>query len=420
MLHKVTVRVTVCKWGGEWKVLGMWGAGGGGGGGGGRSVRVQWWRWGKRETGESWASWHSLMMKLSFSLLVLAWRLRSLSLMAADWRSCLGPGGWDHLQCRGLCGWDGCCKCPGGRERETPTIFSAALTMRWRSCGRRRLQAPYHTVMKLVDGSRWCLCRRCTWWRPGSGSSQFAEEVGDAAVLSWLVPAVLLVRRGPLWCTHPGTWCCSLSPQSHRWWSEEHAECALSEVNNNLLRLLHIQREIVVTAPPGQAAHLAPVVCLISVANETHHRHVICKINEKVRVVWRCAVVGQPEWRGGWLQHTSLGGGGACVQCDGADVLMPTRTAWGLPVRKSNSQLHREVLSPQLDQFVSELLRDDCVECWTEVYEQHSDIRVFFVQMCEGWVEGSGDGVIGRAVGPICKLEGVQGGGKNRLDVVHD
>ncbi len=28
------------------------------------------------------------------------------------------------------------------------------------------------------------------------------------------------------------------------------------------------------------------------------------------------------------------------------DVLMPTRTAWGLPVRKSNSQLHREVLSP--------------------------------------------------------------------------
>ncbi len=54
---------------------------------------------------------------------------------------------------------------------------------------------------------------------------------------------------------------------------------------NNLLRLLHIQREIVVTAPPGQAAHLAPVVCLISVANETHHSCVIRKLNEKVRVV---------------------------------------------------------------------------------------------------------------------------------------
>ncbi len=37
-------------------------------------------------------------------------------------------------------------------------------------------------------------------------------------------------------------------------------------------------------------------------------------------------------------------------------------------------------------------------------------LRVRFVQMCEGWVEGSGDGIIGRAIGPICKLEGVQGG----------
>ncbi len=56
------------------------------------------------------------------------------------------------------------------------------------------------------------------------------------------------------------------------------------EVNNNLLRLLHIQREIVVTAPPGQAAHLAPVLCLISVADETHHSHVIRKFNEEVGV----------------------------------------------------------------------------------------------------------------------------------------
>ncbi len=57
------------------------------------------------------------------------------------------------------------------------------------------------------------------------------------------------------------------------------------EVNDNLLRLLHIQREIVVTAPPGQAAHLAPVVCLISVADETHHSRVIRKFNEEVEVV---------------------------------------------------------------------------------------------------------------------------------------
>ncbi len=49
--------------------------------------------------------------------------------------------------------------------------------------------------------------------------------------------------------------------------------------------LLHIQREIVDPAPPGQAAHLTPVVCLISVANETHHSRVIRNLDEKVRVV---------------------------------------------------------------------------------------------------------------------------------------
>ncbi len=57
------------------------------------------------------------------------------------------------------------------------------------------------------------------------------------------------------------------------------------EINKNLLRFLHIQREIVDPAPPSQATHLAPVVCLISVANETHHSRDIRKLDEKVRVV---------------------------------------------------------------------------------------------------------------------------------------
>ncbi len=34
--------------------------------------------------------------------------------------------------------------------RETPTIFSAALTIRWRDLRQDALQAPYHTVMQLV------------------------------------------------------------------------------------------------------------------------------------------------------------------------------------------------------------------------------------------------------------------------------
>ncbi len=60
------------------------------------------------------------------------------------------------------------------------------------------------------------------------------------------------------------------------------------EVNNNLLRLLHIQREIVVTAPPGQATHLAPVVCPISVANERGGGGAVsvCVKSQRVRVQW--------------------------------------------------------------------------------------------------------------------------------------
>ncbi len=85
------------------------------------------------------------------------------------------------------------------------------------------------------------------------------------------------------------------------------------EVNNNLLHLLHIQREIVVTAPPGPGG--SPHSTTISVADETHHNRVIHKFNEEVGVVWRCAVMGQQSEEEG-AQHTSLGG--PCVQCDGA------------------------------------------------------------------------------------------------------
>ncbi len=37
--------------------------------------------------------------------------------------------------------------------------------------------------------------------------------------------------------------------------------------------------------PHSDTAHLAPVVCLISVADETHHSRVIRKFNEAVGVV---------------------------------------------------------------------------------------------------------------------------------------
>ncbi len=235
-------------------------------------------------------------------------------------------------------------------------------------------------------------------------------------MLSWLVLQCCWSRRGPLWCVHPGTWCCSLSPRSHHWWSEEHAESALSWSQQQSPSSLHIQREIVVTAPPSQAAHLAPVVCLISVADETHHSRVIHKFNEEVGVVWRWCSRGSAhssEEEG--AQHTSLGGPLCsvwwCWMCFTADPYCLRS-----PGQKVQQLVAQRRIEPQLDQFMNELLRDDCVE----VYEQQSDIRVRFVQVCEGWVEGSGDGIIGRAIGPICKLEGVQGGGEDRLDVLHD
>ncbi len=40
---------------------------------------------------------------------------------------------------------------------------------------------------------------------------------------------------------------------------------------------------------------------------------------------------------------------------------------------------------------------------------------VSVLSICVGWVEGSGDGIIGRAIGPICKLEGSREWGRTDL-----
>ncbi len=186
------------------------------------------------------------------------------------------------------------------------------------------------------------------------------------------------------------------------------------EVNDNLLRLLHIQREIVVTAPPGQAAHLAPVVCLISVADETHHSRVIRKFNEEVGVVWRCAVVGQQSEEEG-AQHTSLGG--PCVQCDGAGCV----TADPYCLRSESptascTAMYWAPAGPVYEWAVEGWL------CWMLNWSLWTAIwhTCPFCLDVWGLVECSGDGIIGRAIGPICKLEGVQGGGEDRFDVLHD
>ncbi len=119
----------------------------------------------------------------------------------------------------------------------------------------------------------------------GSGSSEFAEEV--ETLLCILGHCCSVVSPGEVLCDVHTQELGSAHSLHSRFIDGQRSMLSVHspEVNNILLRLLHIQREIVVTAPPGQAAHLAPVVCLISIDNETHHSRVIWKLNEQVRVV---------------------------------------------------------------------------------------------------------------------------------------
>ncbi len=68
-------------------------------------------------------------------------------------------------------------------------------------------------------------------------------------------------------------------------------------------------------------------------------------------------------------QHTSLGGpcvqcdGAECVQCDGAGCVNADPYCLRSPGQEVQQPVAQRGVEPQLDQFVSELLRYDCVEC---------------------------------------------------------
>ncbi len=119
-------------------------------GGGGQSSVVRGVREGRVEggarTGGSSASWQP--DGWSCPSVCWSWPGDSAvsSLMVADWRSCVS-GGWYHLQCRGLCGWDRCCRCPGGRgERHQRSSQLLSLSVEG-TCGRTRCRR--HTT-------QWC------------------------------------------------------------------------------------------------------------------------------------------------------------------------------------------------------------------------------------------------------------------------
>ncbi len=205
-------------------------------------------------------------------------------------------GGWDHLQCRGLCGRDGCCRCPGGRgERHQRSSQLLSLSVGG-SCGSKLGGALWYGACCIAgavpqsdaasqDALDGASVEGAHDEGRGSGSSEFAEEV--ETLLCFLGQCCSVVSPGEVLCdVYTQELGAAHSLHSHTIDGQRSMLSVHSpEVNNNLLHLLHIQREIVVTAPPGQAAHLAPVVCLISVADETHHSRVICRFNVEVGVV---------------------------------------------------------------------------------------------------------------------------------------
>ncbi len=55
--------------------------------------------------------------------------------------------------------------------------------------------------------------------------------------------------------------------------------------------------------------------------------------------------------------------GGPCVQCDGAGCVTADPYCLRSPGQEVQQPVAQRGVEPQLDQFMNELLRDDCVEC---------------------------------------------------------
>ena len=111
-------------------------------------------------------------------------------------------------------------------------------------------------------------------------------------------------------------------------------------VHNHLLCLDHIEGEFVVLAPHSQVSDLIPVGCFVVVGDQAYYCCVTCKLNDGVGVVPGHAVMREQGEQEGTI-HAPLRG-------PVADVLLPTLTTWGQPVRKSRIQFQREVFSPRV------------------------------------------------------------------------
>ncbi|MEQ2276298.1 hypothetical protein XENORESO_017224 [Xenotaenia resolanae] len=79
-----------------------------------------------------------------------------------------------------------------------------------------------------------------------------------------------------------------------------------SEIHHNLLSLLHIDAEVVFSAPLHQVLHLLSVFGLITIRYSSHYCCVVCKLHYMTAGMSRRAVIRQQSEQEG-AQHTALG-----------------------------------------------------------------------------------------------------------------
>ncbi len=142
-----------------------------------------------------------------------------------------------------------------GRETPTNLLSCSHYSLKCLAAGRVESTIPHSDAasQNALDGAS---VEGAHEGGRGSGSSQFAEKVETLMCFLGQCCGVISPRE-VLWDVHTQELGAAQSLHSRTVAGQRSMPSVHSpEVNNNLLCLLHIQKEIVVTAPPGQVAHL--------------------------------------------------------------------------------------------------------------------------------------------------------------------
>ncbi len=141
----------------------------------------------------------SLMDKASFSLLVLAWRLRSLLPDGSSTEEAVCRVGGITCNAEGFAGETGAVDVLEGGERDTNDLLSCSHYPLKGTCSRMLCRRhTTHSDAASQDALEWCLCRSAHDGGRGSGSSEFAEEV--ETLLCFLGQCCSVVSPGEVLC----------------------------------------------------------------------------------------------------------------------------------------------------------------------------------------------------------------------------